>query len=104
MQVLWGIGGMIVILGLAFLFSTNRRATNPRTVIAALAITVAFAIIVLYWDFGRFLLNQLTRGIQAIIDASNAGIQFLFGGVLELEGVGFASPSRCCRSSSSSPR
>jgi CNT family concentrative nucleoside transporter len=89
MQVLWGSGGMLLILGLAFLFSTNRRAINPRTVIGALVITVAFAIMVLYWDFGRFLLNQLTKGIQAIIDASNAGIQFLFGGVLDLEGVGF---------------
>jgi concentrative nucleoside transporter, CNT family len=89
MQVLWGGGGMLLILGLAFLFSTNRRAINPRTVIGALVITVAFAIMVLYWDFGRFLLNQLTKGIQAIIDASNAGIQFLFGGVLDLEGVGF---------------
>lgn len=89
MQVLWGIGGMIVVLGLAFLFSTNRRAVNPRTVIGALAITIVFAVVVLYWDFGRFLLNQLTKGVQAIIDASNAGIQFLFGGVLDLEGVGF---------------
>ncbi len=89
MQVLWGSGGMLLILGLAFLFSTDRRAINPRTVIGALVITVAFAIMVLYWDFGRFLLNQLTKGIQAIIDASNAGIQFLFGGVLDLEGVGF---------------
>ena len=89
MQVLWGIGGMIVVLALAFLFSTNRRAINPRTVIGALAITVAFGIIVLYWDFGRFLLNQLTKGVQAVIDASNAGIEFLFGGVLDVEGVGF---------------
>jgi CNT family concentrative nucleoside transporter len=89
MQVLWGIGGIIVILGLAFLFSTNRRAINPRTVIGAFAITLVFAVMVLYWDFGRLLLNQLTKGIQAIIDASNAGIQFLFGGVLDLEGVGF---------------
>jgi concentrative nucleoside transporter, CNT family len=104
MQVLWGSGGMLLILGLAFLFSTNRRAINPRTVIGALVITVAFAIMVLYWDFGRFLLNQLTKGIQAIIDASNAGIQFLFGGVLDLEGVGFVFAFQVLPVISSSPR
>jgi nucleoside permease NupC len=29
MQVLWGIGGMVVLLAIAFLLSNNRRAINP---------------------------------------------------------------------------
>ena len=48
MQVLWGVGGMLVLLALAVLLSTNRRAINPRTVIGALIIQVAFAFVVLY--------------------------------------------------------
>ena len=35
MQVLWGIGGMVVLLAIAFLLSTNRRAIRLRTVIGA---------------------------------------------------------------------
>jgi len=82
MQVLWGIGGMVVILGIAFLLSNNRRAVSPRTVIGALVIQVAFAVIVLYWDLGRRALEVLTNGVQAIVDSSNAGIDFLFGPIL----------------------
>jgi CNT family concentrative nucleoside transporter len=52
-QVLWGIGGVVVLLAIAFLLSTNRRAINPRTVVGALVIQVAFAFVVLYWDLGR---------------------------------------------------
>ncbi|CAA9436473.1 MAG: Nucleoside permease NupC [uncultured Rubrobacteraceae bacterium] len=48
MQVLWGIGGMAVLLAIAFALSTDRRAINPRTVIGALIIQVAFAFVVLY--------------------------------------------------------
>lgn len=48
MQVLWGIGGMAAILAIAFLFSTDRRAINPRTVVGAATITVAFGFMVLY--------------------------------------------------------
>jgi CNT family concentrative nucleoside transporter len=82
MQILWGIGGMVVLLAIAFLLSTNRRAINPRTVIGALIIQIVFAFIVLYWDFGRQALQVLTNGVQAVIDTSNEGIQFLFGPVL----------------------
>ncbi len=85
MQILWGIGGMAAILAVAFALSTERRAINPRTVIGALAVQVTFAFVVLYWDLGRRALEILTNGVQAGIDASNAGIGFLFGPVLPSE-------------------
>lgn len=81
MQVLWGIGGMVTLLAIAFVLSTNRRAINPRTVIGALVIQIV-AFVVLYWDLGRQALQVLTSGVQAVIDTSNEGIQFLFGPVL----------------------
>jgi concentrative nucleoside transporter, CNT family len=81
MQVLWGIGSKVVLLAIAFLLSTNRRAIRLRTVIGALIIQITFAFI-LYWDLGRQALQILTSGVQAVIDTSNEGIQFLFGSVL----------------------
>jgi len=44
---------MVVLLAIAFLLSTNRRAINPRTVFGALAIQVALGVIVLYWGAGK---------------------------------------------------
>ena len=90
LQVLWGMSGVIVLLGIAFLLSTNRRAVDPRVVIGALIIQISFAFIVLYWDLGRSALQVLTEGVQAVIDTSNDGIEFLFGPILPEEGVVFA--------------
>jgi len=90
LQLLWGIGGMVFVLLLAFALSTNRRAINPRTVLEALAIQVVFGIIVLYWDAGSRVLQAVSQGVQAIINSSEEGINFVFGPVLPEEGVVFA--------------
>jgi concentrative nucleoside transporter, CNT family len=90
MQVLWGVGGMIFILFLAFMLSTNRRAINPRTVLGALAIQVLFGVIVLYWETGQRVLQAVAEGVQAVINSSEEGIDFVFGPVLPDEGVVFA--------------
>jgi concentrative nucleoside transporter, CNT family len=82
LQVLWGIGGMVFILFLAFLLSTNRRAINPRTVLGALAIQVIFGVIVLYWNAGKRVLQTVSGGVQAVINSSREGIEFLFGAAL----------------------
>ena len=90
MQVLWGIGGMLVLLAIAFGLSTNRRAINPRTVFGALAIQFVLGVVVLYWDTGERALEAATNAVNAVIESSNEGIEFLFGPVLPEEGLVFA--------------
>jgi CNT family concentrative nucleoside transporter len=90
MQVLWGIGGMVVLLAIAFLLSNNRRTINPRTVFGALALQVVLGVIVLYWGAGKRALQAASNSVQAIIDSSNEGIEFLFGPILPKEGLVFA--------------
>lgn len=87
-QILWGIGGMIVILGLAFALSLNRRAISPRTVLGTLAIQITFGVIVLYWETGKTALQAVSRGVQAVINSANEGIGFVFGPILPGEGEG----------------
>ncbi len=60
MQVSWG-GGKLILLAIAALLSTNRRALNPRTVVGAPIIHGASAFVVLYWDFGRRMLRGLNE-------------------------------------------
>lgn len=90
MQVLWGAGGMVVLLGLAFALSTDRRSVRPRTVLGALAIQVTFGVIVLYWGAGRAALQAAADGVQAVIGSANEGIDFLFGPVLPDKDMVFA--------------
>lgn len=89
MQYIWGITGIIGILLIAFVFSKHRKAINPRTVIGAFGIQFIFALIVLKWEFGKQILQYFSMVVQKVIDSSNAGIQFLFGGVLGAENAGF---------------
>mgnify|MGYP000144340385 CR=1 FL=1 len=90
LDVLWGIAGMAGLLGIAVLFSTDRRAIRPRTVLGALALQVGFGVLVLYWSPGRRALAAASQGVQAVIDSSREGIGFLFGPLLPDDGVVFA--------------
>ncbi|WP_299445158.1 NupC/NupG family nucleoside CNT transporter [uncultured Phycicoccus sp.] len=89
-DLLWGVGGMLVLLAVAAAISTDRRAIRPRTVLAALAAQVLFGVLVLYVPPGRAALSAATQGVQAVIDSSKAGIGFLFGPLVPEEGVVFA--------------
>ncbi len=89
-DVLWGIGGMAVLLLLAVLLSTNRRAIRLRTVVAAFALQLGFGVLVLYWSTGQWALEKTSAGVQAVINSSGAGIEFVFGPALPTDGLVFA--------------
>lgn len=90
MTVLWGIGGMLALLVVAFALSTNRRAIRPRIVLGALAIQCGFGVIVLYWDVGQRMLAGASNAVKAVVATSNEGIDFLFGPILPDNGMVFA--------------
>ncbi|MGM9923102.1 MAG: NupC/NupG family nucleoside CNT transporter [Bacillus sp. (in: firmicutes)] len=81
MNYLWGLFGIACILGIAFLFSNNKRRINIRTISIALAIQIAFAFIVLKWPLGRAALQKVTDGVNSVISYANEGINFLVGGI-----------------------
>lgn len=86
-----GIAGIAVIIGLAYLFSTNRKAINYRIVGAAFALQVVIAAFVLYFDAGKRVIEGLSTAVQAVIDYSAAGIGMVFGPLASVpEGVVFA--------------
>ncbi|WP_188735174.1 NupC/NupG family nucleoside CNT transporter [Oceanobacillus neutriphilus] len=89
MNILWGIGGIVVVLGLALLVSVNRKAIKIRTISIALALQVFFGFIVLKWEAGKNVLEGIANVFGKMIDSSAAGIDFLFGGVFEGENIGF---------------
>ena len=74
-----GIFGIIAILGIAVLFSSNRKAINLRVVGAAFALQAALATFVLRFDAGQTVIDTLSTGVLAIIDYSRAGINMVFG-------------------------
>lgn len=89
MNFIWGIIGILVVLGIAFLFSSNRKSIKWRTIIAGLSIQLIFAFIVLKWEKGREALMWLSDGVQNIIGYANEGVNFVFGGLANPDNVGF---------------
>lgn len=85
-----GIIGIIVILGIAWLLSSNRKGINFRIVGAAFGLQVAVAGFVLYFDWGKSMIQGMSYGVQAVIDYSRAGIDMLFSP--HLTGVHLANP------------
>jgi CNT family concentrative nucleoside transporter len=76
---LTGIFGLLSMVGLAYLFSTNRKAIRARTVAWGLALQIIFAFLVLRVDFGRRVFAWLGDVITRFLGYSYAGSTFLFG-------------------------
>lgn len=81
--------GIVVLLVIAVLLSTNRRSISPRTVVAAFALQLFMAAFALYIPFGQSVMATMSHGISSVIGYSQAGISFLFGALGTPEGVGF---------------
>ena len=78
-RLLIGLAGIAVILGLALLLSTDRRAIRLRVVASAFALQALIAVIVLYWTPGRAALAGASAGVAALLGYSQKGTEFLFG-------------------------
>jgi concentrative nucleoside transporter, CNT family len=76
---LTGILGILSMLGLAFLFSTNRRAIRLRTVAWGLGLQFAFAVFVLKVELGRVLFQKAGDAVNHLLSYAFAGSSFVFG-------------------------
>ncbi len=74
-----GIGGIALILALALLLSSNRRAIRLRVVGAAFALQAGIAVLVLYTSWGRAGIAAMARGVANLLGYANEGTEFLFG-------------------------
>ncbi|MDT7524646.1 MULTISPECIES: NupC/NupG family nucleoside CNT transporter [Idiomarinaceae] len=73
--------GIAIILFIAYLFSSNRKQIRWRTVGGAFAIQLALGAFVLYVPFGQDVLYAVASGVANIIAFTDAGIDFMFGGL-----------------------
>lgn len=88
MQVVMSLVGVVTILALAVLLSTNRRAISLRVVGGAFAVQALVGAIVLYVPQGGVVLDKVVKGIQFVINQGKHGINFVFGTQYQ-ESLGF---------------
>ena len=85
MNALISLLGMVVLIGIALLFSSNRKAINLRTVGVAFGLQFSIGGLVLFWDTGKQVLETVAFGVQQVINYSQEGLDFLLGGLVSDE-------------------
>ncbi len=82
--------GIIILLGLAFLLSGDKRNINLRVVGSAFLLQLVVAAFVLVVPVGKDILQSMSNGVTQVIDYSKVGIEFLFGGLANAgDSIGF---------------
>ena len=74
-----GLLGIVVMLGLAVLFSEARSAIKVGPALRTFGLQLAVAVIALATPAGLAVLSAMSDGVQAILLHAQAGIQFVFG-------------------------
>ncbi|WP_443969913.1 NupC/NupG family nucleoside CNT transporter [Sphingobium sp. CR28] len=92
MKILIGLAGIALILAVAFLLSSNRRAIRPRVIGAAFAMQAGIALLVLYVPAGKAVIAGMSRGVGNLLHYAQAGTDFIFGPLArpEVGGTSFA--------------
>ena len=84
-----GVLGMICLLAVAFLFSSNRKAINWKTVGLGLSAQLVLAVGVLKIPFVKAAFEFVGNLFVLVLDFTRAGSEFLLGGMMNVESFGF---------------
>ncbi|MCC8360026.1 nucleoside transporter C-terminal domain-containing protein [Salinimicrobium sediminilitoris] len=81
--------GMVSLILIAFLFSSNRKAINWKTILVGLTAQLLLAIGVLKVEFIQNIFEFVGGIFVLILDFTAAGSEFLLGGLMSVESYGF---------------
>jgi CNT family concentrative nucleoside transporter len=84
-----GLLGMLVLFGIAFLFSTNRKAISWKVVGIGIGIQILLAIAILQFPPVQIFFDVVGKMFVKVLDFSKAGTEFLFAGFLNVDTFGF---------------
>ncbi|QHV97098.1 MULTISPECIES: NupC/NupG family nucleoside CNT transporter [Spirosoma] len=77
-----GLIGIVLILGIAYALSDNRKSINYRTVGVGLALQFGLAVFVLKTDIGQQLFQGLGYYVDRLLQKANKGAEFVFSSLV----------------------
>jgi len=89
LQVLFGLFGLAVLIGITWLFSHHRQRVDWRLVATGISLQVAFAALVLLVPGGRDVFDALGRGFVKVLGFVGEGSNFIFGNLMDIHSYGF---------------
>lgn len=81
--------GMFVMLGIAWLFSKNKKAINYKAVAAGTLLQIILAALIMKVPAGQRFFMFLNDVIVKLLSFTNEGSKFVFGGLMNTSSVGF---------------
>lgn len=88
MKLLLNFIGIIVILGLIFLLSWDRKNIQWKTVLRAVVIQFVIALLLVKIPIGKTIVSVLSDGVTAIINCGQEGLSFVFGSLADSASLG----------------
>ncbi|MGF7186552.1 CNT family concentrative nucleoside transporter [Desulfitispora alkaliphila] len=81
--------GLFVFIGIAYLLSENRKSINWRLVVIGIGLQFGLAVFILQVSVGQYIFNLISTGVTRLLDFTQEGSSFLFGGFMDAESFGF---------------
>lgn len=88
-QVAFGLFGLACLIGLAWVFSNNRRGVDWKLVLTGITLQIAFAALVLLVPGGKDVFDALGNGFVKVLNFVNEGSNFIFGSLMDTSKYGF---------------
>ena len=88
-NILRGILGMFALIAIAFLFSSNRKSINWKTVGIGLLAQLILAFGILKVPFVQAFFDFVGKLFTKVLEFTRAGSEFLLGGMMDIQSFGF---------------
>ncbi len=88
-RVAFGLFGLAVLIGIAWLFSNNKRRVDWKLVITGVSLQVAFAALVLLVPGGKDAFDAIGHGFVKVLSFVGKGSEFIFGSLMDTSRFGF---------------
>jgi concentrative nucleoside transporter, CNT family len=85
----FGLFGLVVLLGITWLFSNNKRSVDWKLVVTGVLLQIGFAALVLLVPGGRDVFDWLGQGFVKVLSFVNEGSNFIFGSLMDVKSYGF---------------
>src|SRR4029078_9375854 len=88
-RVACGVFGLAVLIGIAWLFSNNKRRVDWKLVATGVGLQIAFAALVLLVPGGRNVFDAVGQVFVRVLSFVNEGSTFIFGSLMDVKTFGF---------------
>ena len=89
MKYIIGVVGLIVILALAWIGSSDKKNIKYKPVFLMHILQFVLGFILLNTQVGNYLVGSIANGFQVLLDCAGDGVNFVFGGLVNNDQFSF---------------